>query len=142
MPTPCIRPATDDDLAALERIYQQVRREIGSATGAGFVADTLGEQVLVAEADGLPVGFVALYAPDAFVHHLYVAADWRGRGLGAALLTAATAALGPRAWLKVDAPNAAARAFYRRLGWREEPALEGVVVVRAPPAELDPRAPA
>jgi ribosomal protein S18 acetylase RimI-like enzyme len=79
----------------------------------------LGERVTVAERGGEVVGFVALYAPEAFVHHLYVSPAWHGRGVGRALLAHAVAEAGGAASLKVMAANAGARAFYARLGWAE-----------------------
>ena len=86
----------------------------------------------VAELDGEVVGFAAVWEADDFLHHLYVDPAGRGRGVGVALLTAATADLGERAWLKTGTHNEAARRFYTRRGWREEPLSEGVVVFRAP----------
>jgi GNAT superfamily N-acetyltransferase len=79
----------------------------------------LGERVTVAERGGEVLGFVALYEADAFVHHLYVAPRWHGRGVGRRLLAEAVEQAGGAASLKVMAANAGARAFYARLGWVE-----------------------
>ncbi|MEZ6188438.1 MAG: GNAT family N-acetyltransferase [Planctomycetota bacterium] len=127
-----LRPLREEDRPELGRIYREVRGEIGSSVDLGFDDDTAGERVLVAEDDGGLLGFVALWVPEDFVHHLYVDPRARGRGVGAALLQEALRDVQGRAWLKVDATNTAARAFYRRLGWEEEPPQAGVVIVRAP----------
>jgi GNAT superfamily N-acetyltransferase len=79
----------------------------------------LGERVTVAERGREILGFVALYEPNAFVHHLYVAPTWHGRGVGRMLLAHAVAQAGGAASLKVMGANAGARAFYARLGWVE-----------------------
>jgi putative acetyltransferase len=73
------------------------------------------QDVLVAEGDDGPVvGFVAM--ADGMVHHLYVAPDRRGRGIGTALLDAAKARMpaGFRLW--VFQGNRPARRFYERHG--------------------------
>jgi GNAT superfamily N-acetyltransferase len=86
---------------------------------AAFAAETKGEEVLVAvTAEGI-AGFVSLYAPGRFIHHLYVDPDLQGRGIGRALLDRAVKLAGGRASLKCQLRNARAIRFYRRLGWRE-----------------------
>lgn len=75
--------------------------------------------------DGTVVGFVSLYEPQAFVHHLYVEPALRGRGIGKALLEHAVAAVGGRATLKCQIGNERAMTFYRRLGWIEVTAGTG-----------------
>ena len=60
-------------------------------------------------------GLAALYRPQNFLHSLYV--DVRGLGVGAALLDyVAAQCCGPLS-LKVQEPNARARAFYAREGF-------------------------
>ena len=118
-----IRPATHDDRPALRELFLQARK----ATFTWLAADTFqlddydgqtrGERVLLAEdTDGRIAGFVALWEPERFVHHLYLAADQQRKGIGRALLQA----LG---WpelplqLKCLCRNEAALAFYSRLGF-------------------------
>jgi len=127
-----LRPARPTDLEDLTRIYRSVRAEIGSHV-ADFGLDTAEETVLVAELDGRVVGFASVYPQESFLHHLYVDPRARGRGVGRALLVAATRDTTDRPWLKVDPANRAARAFYQRQGWVEDdPTADPVVVVRAP----------
>ncbi len=90
-----------------------------------MAAETRDERLLVAEADGAVVGFVSLYAPQSFVHHLYVEPAFKGRGIGRALLARAVALAGGRASLKCQLRNADALAFYRRLGWRDDETGDG-----------------
>ena len=78
-------------------------------------------RVLVLELEGDPVGYVA-YDTDT-VRHLGVLPAHTRRGYGTALLQLATTDIfeggAPRAQLWVLVEAAAARAFYRSLGWRE-----------------------
>jgi GNAT superfamily N-acetyltransferase len=96
-------------------------RQIGRAV---FEAETQGERILVAEADGLNiVGFVSIHEPAGFIHHLYVDPDRWGLGIGAALLERALALASGKASLKCQVRNSQAMAFYRRHGWT--PSQEG-----------------
>jgi len=85
---------------------------------AAFETETKDERLLVAEFLGKRAGFVSLYEPQIFVHHLYVDPTLQGRGIGRALLQRAVALVGGHASLKCQIRNADALAFYRRLGWR------------------------
>lgn len=75
-----------------------------------------GQEVLVAESEGRIAAFLSLDGD--LVTNLYVRADVRSRGFGAALLTAAKAQRpdGLRLW--VFEPNAGAIRFYEREGFR------------------------
>jgi GNAT superfamily N-acetyltransferase len=82
--------------------------------------ETQGERIFLAESGVHGVaGFVSLYAPQSFIHHLYVDPDLHGRGVGRALLNHALREAGGRASLKCQTRNREALAFYRRLGWRD-----------------------
>lgn len=86
-----------------------------------FAAETEGEALFVAEKDGsgAVAGFVSLYRPESFVHHLYVEPGLRNRGIGRALLDHAVAIAGGSASLKCQLGNPTALGFYRHLGWTE-----------------------
>lgn len=140
MTPPLIREPRAADLPDLDRIHRDVRAEIRSRPTRGFARDTEGERVLVAEMDGRVVGFVAIFVTGDFVHHLYVDRPYRGRGVGAALLAAATAGTPRTPWLKVEAHNTAARGFYAHLGWVAIGEKAGIVSVRGPEAGPDQRA--
>ena len=91
---------------------------------AAFERETLGERVLVADV-GVPgvVGFVGIYEPSQFIHHLYVDPARHRLGIGRALLAEAVALAGGKASLKCQRRNPSALAFYRHLGWH--PGEEG-----------------
>jgi len=91
--------------------------------------ESVGLEVLVAEADGQVVGFVALSfsqtltGPKAWVDDIAVGPDFRRQGIGAALLEAAVRRARQRgcAYLLVDTSksNPPARAFYEAYGFEE-----------------------
>ncbi len=77
-------------------------------------------RVLVAEADGAPVGYVVAWvvADEAEIVTIAVDRSARRRGAGCALVEAALVGAA-RAHLEVRADNAAARALYEGLGFTE-----------------------
>lgn len=123
-PAVSIRPYAPADAPACASIFDRAwhsghayaPREIGLAT---LEAETMGETILIAELDGAVAGFVSVYLPESFVHHLYVDPVRQGHGIGPLLLERAVALAGGRASLKCQTRNARAIAFYHRLGWVE-----------------------
>lgn len=138
-PAPQIRDATASDveaIAALRDAVAQTSDSIGTVAVApvvehlllvGIVAD--GGAALVADADGEIVGHLLLQrSPQAEATTaeiaLFVAEQWRGRGLGRSLIDAATqrarAAGYSRLDLQVLPGNDAAVALYRSAGFVAE----------------------
>jgi len=119
-----IRLMEEQEIPQLARLFLDCRRHTFHWVDPAcfqlddFEAQTKGEQVWVAEQGGTLCGFIAIWQPDHFVHHLYVSSDWHGQGLGRALLEHGLAN-SPHASLKVAIRNTAARAFYHRLGWHQ-----------------------
>ena len=122
---PQVRPALPADAAGLQDLF--ARSLLGAAwLPAGVVPDidfaqnSQGEAVWVCgEPAGPVLGLIAVYAAGGFIHHLYVAPEAQGRGIGRALVDSLDAWL-PRPWrLKCVIANEAARAFYARTGWVE-----------------------
>jgi GNAT superfamily N-acetyltransferase len=134
-----IRRARAGDLGSLVRLLGQLfaleadfapdaRRQ--RAGLAAMCAAQRRRAVLVAERGGAVVGMVTAQlvvstaegAPSALVEDMVVDAPERGRGAGRALLGAieewARARGASRLQLLADDGNAAALAFYARLGWR------------------------
>lgn len=96
---------------------------------AAFHSVTQDEAILVAEREGVVIGFAAVYAlkaPDHFLHHLYVHPAASGLGAGTLLLAAVVAQFGPGLSLKVQLSNTRARRFYARAGWGEDEQVHDV----------------
>lgn len=119
-----IRRMKECDITPLARLFLQGRRETFHWVDPflfrldDFIEQTRGEEIWVAEQGGSVCGFIAIWQPDHFVHHLYVASDWHGQGVGRALLEHGLADSPRSASLKVATRNTAAMAFYHRLGWQ------------------------
>jgi len=106
-----------------------------------FGAATPGLVTWVAESDGTVLGFVnispplATPAPDevvppgcGFLHHIHLAPEAVGGGLGRALFEVALERLAAQGFseavLWVYGPNARARGFYEAMGWRHDGTVE------------------
>jgi ribosomal protein S18 acetylase RimI-like enzyme len=129
-----IRPGEPGDAAAVAQIWRDGWRD----GHVGHVPDELARirtdesfrtraaarvgDTTVAVVAGEVAGFVMVVGDE--VEQVYVSAAHRGRGIADELLAEAerqVRANGHRtAWLAVVAGNARARAFYERLGWRDE----------------------
>jgi len=82
------------------------------------------EEVLVALIENNPVGFIAWWTPDNFIHSLFIDPDFTGKGIGKDLLEKCLDRLGRPAKLKVLKANSKACDFYKYQGWKVE--SEGV----------------
>jgi len=118
-----LREAVPEDAPELQRLYADIRGGAEWLPPAGrlnadFARDSAGERVIVAVApDGSIDGLIAVWEPQAFVHHLYVRECARRRGVARRLLESLQVSV-PYPWsLKCLKSNAGALRFYRRLGW-------------------------
>jgi len=107
--------------------------ERGYASFLGSMLDSEQDIVFVAEQEGAITGYVfaaleplswkELRGPAGFIHDLAVADEARQSGIGTKLMDAAVAWLrehgAPRVILWTAAPNEAAQALFRRLGFRD-----------------------
>ena len=50
-----------------------------------FDRDTEGEEIWVAMESDEVVGFISIWSPDGFIHHLFVSPDYRNTGAGSRL---------------------------------------------------------
>lgn len=123
---PSIRPASPEDRPTLRAIYARCRATAHwlppeNREDADLDRDAWGESIWVAcDEANCPVGFVSVWRPDSFVHHLYIHPDWQGRGLGRALLAEVARRVPPPLRLKCVTANTGAAAFYQKLGWVTE----------------------
>jgi ribosomal protein S18 acetylase RimI-like enzyme len=131
-----VRPATLEDVDAVAPLFQAYREFYGRTPGgeAAFLRERLvaaESRVFIAEA-GAPstaAGFAQVYPtfssvrlrPVWILNDLYVAPEWRRRGVAAALLdaveVAARAAAVVRLELETAPDNGAARSLYESRGW-------------------------
>ncbi|MES2598952.1 MAG: GNAT family N-acetyltransferase [Verrucomicrobiota bacterium] len=117
-----IRPATAQDEPALSRIYNEVRREqfpwvdAAKITEGDLRRDSEDEEIFVEERDGEILGFIAIWVPDSFVHHLFVALRHQGQGTGSRLLEFAQRWYAWPLHLKCVEANARALSFYKQRG--------------------------
>lgn len=78
------------------------------------------EEVLVAIIDTIVVGFISIWMPDKFIHHLYVNQKHHDKGIGTQLLKAAIDKANFPLILKCLENNTKAVAFYKRKGFIEK----------------------
>ena len=120
-----IRPMEEKDRTTLRLLYLHTRQESWPwfrqqpLSVDDFDAATRDECIWVADDKGELAGFAALWRPDNFLHHLFVAPSWQGRGVGHALLTHVQAQFTTTGALKCLAENQHALAFYMRHGWEK-----------------------
>jgi GNAT superfamily N-acetyltransferase len=119
-----IRPALPTDQAALADLYLRSRRAAFTWRDPedfqldDFTRDTEGEFIHLAESeDGLLLGFLSLWEPDRFIHHLFITPDHLRQGIGQALLADLHQRLPGPFRLKCLTANLPALAFYQKLGW-------------------------
>ncbi|WP_413623595.1 N-acetyltransferase family protein [Luteibacter sp. Lutesp34] len=120
-----IRAATPADLAALRALFLSVRRQtfVWQPPDAFHLEDfdtqTEGERVFLAEADDQIAGFISIWEPDDFIHHLFVHSRHMRQGVGRALLQGLPGWPDRAYRLKCLSRNEAALAFYRAHGFTE-----------------------
>ena len=119
-----VRPFEERDTSALSAIYRECRAEATwlprPAKAPDFAQDTKGEVLLVAVgSDDEPEGFVSVWEPDAFIHHLYVRPGSRQKGIGKQLLESLRSRMRKPWRLKCVRANDRALRFYLRHGWLE-----------------------
>jgi len=148
-----VREATRADAATVVALVHAFEREDGSQVGRLTEADVLEQgfgaqprfRILIAEQSGRPCGFATFYpsydsehaARGMYLQDLFVVAEARRCGIGRALMAAVARACRADGgcylfWNTLES-NRAARAFYRRMGAREEP----VVTLSLQPDALD-----
>lgn len=82
-----------------------------------FDQATQDERLLVATFQQIPMGFIAWWPPDNFIHSLFIDPLFVGKGVGKSLLHACLNEVGRPATLKCNLANQNALAFYYSQGW-------------------------
>ena len=119
-----IREIKPEDVHVLKDIYLQTRAENFQWLNetdlkvGDFEGDTEGEKIWVAELHGQVVGFISVWEPDNFIHHLFVLPKFSGKKIGSALLATCLEIIGRPAQLKCVSANSGALRFYRAKGWQ------------------------
>ncbi|NII53482.1 GNAT family N-acetyltransferase [Luteibacter sp. SG786] len=120
-----IRAATPADLPALRELFLSVRQHtfVWQPPDAFHLEDfdtqTEGERVFVAEAGDRIAGFISVWEPDDFIHHLFVDTGHTRQGVGRALLQALPEWSDRQYRLKCLSRNQPALAFYHAQGFVE-----------------------
>ncbi|MEZ0390267.1 MAG: GNAT family N-acetyltransferase [Verrucomicrobium sp.] len=123
--SPVVRLATPEDELALAALLLRCRyatfhwRTPDSFSLTDFAIETAGEKIWVATLEsGELVGFISVWMPEHFIHHLYVEPDRQRLGIGKMLL-AAVLQSAPATWsLKCAIKNVPALSFYEGQGWK------------------------
>ena len=83
-------------------------------------SETQGERIFVGVLDKEISGYVSVWEPDCFIHHLYVDPSAQRSGLGRALVARVEALVGRQPiTLKCQLANTGAMRFYLALGFEE-----------------------
>jgi len=81
-----------------------------------FDRDSQGERIWLIEVSGNVAGFISIWEPDKFIHHLYVSSEYHNQGVGSMLLKNAKAEYGELS-LKCMVKNKKAINFYLLRGF-------------------------
>lgn len=115
----------DDDIETLKQLFLSVRRDTFGWLDTSeykledFSKQTFNEFILVARCDNIVVGFISLWLPDSFIHHLYVKNEYQSKGVGTALLQEIKNTIAHPIKLKCLKKNEIALDFYQRNGFEE-----------------------
>jgi GNAT superfamily N-acetyltransferase len=85
-----------------------------------FEKEINGEYVLVAILDTIIVGFISIWMPNNFIHHLYIDQKFQDKGIGTQLLKATIQKTRLPISLKCLEKNTKAVDFYKRKGFVEK----------------------
>lgn len=85
-----------------------------------FDKQTQGELILVAFVEDVPTGFISIWKPTNFIHHLYIDQKYQNKGIGTLLLQEAQKHTKFPITLKCLEDNTKAVEFYLRKGFLKE----------------------
>jgi ribosomal protein S18 acetylase RimI-like enzyme len=111
------------DLPVLRELFLAARKAAfnwmppSSFQSQDFDRETKGETILVATKEKQLIGFISIWMPDNFIHHLYISPVHQRTGAGSALLRSALRILDGKASLKCMVQNLNAIQFYQAKGF-------------------------
>jgi len=121
-----IKEFRNSDLAALQKIFLEERKrtftwnDVSEFKLDDFEKQTQGEYILNAFWNDVPVGFISIWMPNNFIHHLYVDHKYQGQNIGTELLQAAILKTKFPITLKCLEKNTKAVEFYFKKGFTEK----------------------
>ncbi|WP_276381719.1 GNAT family N-acetyltransferase [Flavobacterium sp. H4147] len=121
-----ITEAGKNDLAPLRKLFLEERKRTFSWLDTSefqledFDKQTQGEFVLTAFINDIPAGFISIWMPNNFIHHLYVDHKHQGKNIGTELLKAANEKAAFPLTLKCLEQNTKAVEFYLKKGFIEK----------------------
>ncbi|SEN95429.1 Ribosomal protein S18 acetylase RimI [Flavobacterium sp. CF108] len=121
-----ITEITKSDFEPLKILYLKERQRTFSWLDTSefklddFEKHTQGEYILVAHINEIPVGFISIWMPNNFIHHLYVDQEYQGQKVGTELLKAAIQKTKFPLTLKCLENNIKAVEFYNKTGFIEK----------------------
>lgn len=116
----------NSDLESLREIFLEERKRtftwnaISEFKLEDFDKQTQGEYILTAFWNDVPVGFISIWMPNNFIHHLYVDHKHQGKNIGTELLKAAISKTNFPLTLKCLENNTKAVDFYLEKGFIEK----------------------
>ena len=114
------------DLQSLREIFLEERKRTFTWTDIfefeleDFDKQTQGEYILTALLEDVPVGFISVWMPNNFIHHLYVNQKHQGKNIGTELLKKAVSKTNFPITLKCLENNTKAVDFYIKKGFTEK----------------------
>lgn len=116
----------ESDRVALQKLYLKVRKETfvwkkqTNFSLSDFDKETQGEYILTAFYEDKVIGFISVWMPNKFVHHLYVDKAFQKQRIGKFLLEIIINKIGFPLRLKCLEKNTQAISFYSKLGFTEK----------------------
>ena len=120
-----IRRVSAEDFSALRKIYERVRKESffwmdsREIRPEDFDRDTEGEEIWAAWQGEEAAGFISLWVPERFIHHLFVSRTFQGQGIGTGLIRKAAEIYGLPLSLKCVCDNRRALDFLLQPGMED-----------------------
>lgn len=113
----------NNHLSSLQEIFLEERKrtftwqDISEFKLDDFIKQTQGEYILTALWNDVPVGFISIWMPNNFIHHLYIDHNFQGKNIGTELLKASILKTNFPLTLKCLENNTKAVDFYIKKGF-------------------------